>query len=99
MDEESKLTAEIKAFGSSEPATTPRVKEWIEQAKALSSQYFSADSMTRRKMVEIVGSNLFLKGRSIEFDWRKPWNLLPPKGENEKWWALTGSNRKREKCS
>lgn len=88
MDEESRIKSEIKAFECTEPATTPRVKEWIEQAKALSSQYFSASHTSKRKFVELVGSNIFLRDGTIEFDWRKPWNLLPPKVEIGIWWMI-----------
>ena len=92
MDEESRIKSEIKAFECTEPATTPRVKEWIEQAKALSSQYFSASHTSKRKFVELVGSNIILKDGKIDFSLRKPWNLLPPKGEIGIWWRIRESN-------
>ena len=98
MDEESRIKSEIKAFGCTEPATTPRVKEWIEQAKALSSQYFSAPNTSKRKFVELVGSNIILKDGKIDFSLGKPWNLLPPKGEIGIWWTLAGSNRTPQHC-
>jgi len=86
MDEESKLKAEIKAFGSAEPATTKRVKEWIEHAKALSSQYVNSSGPVRRKMVELVGSNIIYKDENLKFERRKPWTMLPPKDDLKLWW-------------
>ena len=85
MEEESRLKAEIKAFDKREPATTKIFKECIEQAKSLKSQYVFGSSLQKRKLVEIVASNIILGEKSIEFNWRKPWNLLPPKGEKERW--------------
>lgn len=39
-------------------------------------------------MVEMLASNLILNHGSIEYHWRKPWILLPKKGQIEKWSTL-----------
>ena len=82
MDDESKIKAQIKAFDKMEVATTPLLKECIEQTKNLSSLYHSVDfpgaGLRKRKLVEIVASNVILNDSSIGFNWRKPWNLLTP---------------------
>ena len=96
MDDESKIKAQIKAFDKMEVATTPLLKECIEQTKNLSSLYHSVDfpgaGLRKRKLVEIVASNVILNDSSIGFNWRKPWNLLPKKGEIEKWSEREDSN-------
>ena len=88
MEEESRLKAEIKAFDKMEPATTQIFKECIERGKSLKSQYVYGSETQKRKLVEIVASNIILGERSIGFNWRKPWNLLAKKGEIEKWSTL-----------
>ncbi len=42
----------------------------------------------KRKMVELVSSNLLLKDGTLEYHWRKPFDLLAIKGNLEDWRPL-----------
>ncbi|OFZ47064.1 MAG: hypothetical protein A2381_12750 [Bdellovibrionales bacterium RIFOXYB1_FULL_37_110] len=85
MEEESRLKVEIKAFDKKELATTQIFKECIERGKSLKSQYVLGSETQKRKLVEILASNLILNHGSVECCWRKPWNLLPKKGQVGYW--------------
>lgn len=41
----------------------------------------------KRKMVELVSSNLLLANGTLEYDWKKPFNMLAVKGDLEVWRA------------
>lgn len=97
MDEESRLKAQIKAFDKTEPATTQILKECIEQAKRLYSQFIYGSHMQKRKIVEMVASNIVLKEGKIDFERRKPWIWLPRRGKKEdflRWSGRLDSNQR-----
>lgn len=94
MEEESRLKAEIKAFDKKEPPTLQIFKECIERAKSLKSQYVFGSDLQKRKLVEILASNIILGGVSVSFRWRNPWVLLPKKGAKEKWSGRLDSNQR-----
>ena len=87
QEEESIINAQIKSFGPEAISTYEKLEKCIELAKTLYCKWFRAFSDEKRKLVEILASNLILNHGSIEYHWRKPWILLPKKGEIEKWSA------------
>jgi hypothetical protein len=46
----------------------------------------------KRKMVDLVSSNLLLADGTIEYRWRKPFDMLAVKGQEEKWCTGKESN-------
>ncbi len=52
----------------------------------------NANPEKKRKMVELVSSNLLLKDGSLEYHWRKPFDMLAVKGALENWRPLRDSN-------
>jgi hypothetical protein len=70
----------------------------IELAQRSDIAYKNASSVNKRKLVEIVASNLKLKNGSIEYHYRKPFDLLVNLSEKEKWWTEQGSNLRPQRC-
>ncbi|MBF0365311.1 MAG: hypothetical protein HQK50_07045 [Oligoflexia bacterium] len=64
----------------------------IELAKNAYQTYIRANSAVKRKMVEIVVSNLTISNGSIEYDYRKPFDLLANLGGKENWYTGEDSN-------
>lgn len=54
-------------------------------AQATENIYKNADSEKKRKLVEVVSSDLVLKNGSIEFTYRKPFDLLSDSSGKDKW--------------
>ena len=59
----------------------------IELAQRADIAYKKASSKSKRKLVEIVASNLTLRNGSLEYHYRKPFDLLVNLSEKEKWWT------------
>lgn len=64
----------------------------IELAQRAESIYENATPEKKRRMVEIVSSNLRLRDGSLEFDYRKPFDLLAVGPDFEKWRTREDSN-------
>jgi hypothetical protein len=47
---------------------------------------------------EIVSSNHVLKNGSIEFSFKKPFDILASGLQKENWWRISGSNRRPLTC-
>lgn len=64
----------------------------IELAQRTETFYKIATPAQKRKLVEIVSSNHVLRNGSIEFSYRKPFDLLAASTSEEKWWPRGESN-------
>ncbi len=64
----------------------------IELAKRTESTYKSASPETKKRLVQIVSSNHVLRNGTIEFTYRKPFDLIVESGGSEVWWPLRESN-------
>lgn len=58
----------------------------IELCQQAGMTYKNADPAIKRKMVDIVSWNLVLRNGSLQFDYRKPFDILAKCDSPEKWW-------------
>ena len=68
----------------------------IELAQRTEYIYKNATPEVKRRLVEIVSYNQTLKNGSVEFDYRKPFDMLAKpdtKDPSENWWSGTESNQ------
>jgi len=61
--------------------------ELIELVQHFEIIYKNATPNKKRRMVEIVSSNLVLRNGKLEFSYRKPFDMLVDSGGSEKWWS------------
>jgi site-specific DNA recombinase len=59
----------------------------IELAQHTETVYKKASAENKRKLVEAVSSNHKLRNGTIEFDYRKPFDLLAKSTPKENWWS------------
>ncbi|MBF0363232.1 MAG: recombinase family protein [Oligoflexia bacterium] len=64
----------------------------IELARNTIKTYRSANSETKRKLVEIISSNHILVNGSIGYDYKKPFDVLAKMDDVGKWWTVQGSS-------
>lgn len=69
----------------------------IELAQQTEKIYKSATPDVKRKLVEIVSSIHVLRN-GIEFEYRKPFDLLAKSGGGDGWWTRRGSNARPPEC-
>lgn len=65
----------------------------IELAQNTESIYKNAKPEVKRRLVEIISSNHVLKNGSIEFQYRKPFDILASATPKERWCCWPESNR------
>ena len=63
----------------------PPVRKALELSKALERLHFSANGDERRELVSHVCSNLFLRGKKVDFTYKKPFDLLAEGLQSAKW--------------
>ncbi len=66
--------------------------ELIELMQRSENIYKTATPEKKRKMVELVSSNLLLADGTLEYDWKKPFDMLAINGKIENWRAVKDSN-------
>ena len=64
----------------------------IELAQHTKTIYKNADPETKRRLVEIVSSNRYLRDATIEYSYKKPFDMLAKSPENGKWHTQQDSN-------
>ncbi|MDD5630113.1 MAG: hypothetical protein PHU21_13680 [Elusimicrobia bacterium] len=75
--EKVRLAEALKHLNKSDPSSyLPSVRKVLELSNRLKNLYFSATSEEKRELVNHVCSNLVLKGKKIEFTYKKPFDLL-----------------------
>lgn len=70
----------------------------IELAQHTESVYKNAPAEVKRKLVEIVSSNHVLRNGTIEFAYRKPFDILASATPKENWWTRQESNLRPLEC-
>ncbi|MBL6992103.1 MAG: recombinase family protein [Bacteriovoracaceae bacterium] len=86
-----RINNELELIQSEKDDYQDKAIKVIELAQRADIAYKKASSENKRKLVEIVASNLTLKNGSLEYHYRKPFNLLVNLSEKEKWWRIQGS--------
>ena len=81
------IASEIKAIEGSKDEYMHRGVELIELMQHSKIIYKRATPDRKRRLVELVSSNLLLADGSIEYHWNLPFNMLAIKGDFEKWRA------------
>lgn len=64
----------------------------IELTQQFEIAYKNLPSADKRKLLEFVGSNYVLKDGTIEFCYKKPFNVFADLPKNEKWWRCRELN-------
>jgi len=81
-----RLTESAKSLAESGPSSyLPTVRKMLELSKRLENLYLSATSEEKRELVNFVCSNLILRGKKIEYIYRKPFDLLAEGLHSAKW--------------
>ncbi len=84
--EKVRLTETARAMAESGPDSyLPTVRKALELSKHLENLYFSATADEKRELVNFICSNLFLRGKKIDYTYRKPFVLLAEGLSSAKW--------------
>jgi hypothetical protein len=83
---------EISSLKDSKDGYMERGVQLIELFQNAEIIYQNATPEKKRKMVELVSSNLLFVDGSVEFQWRMPFNLLAVNGSLERWCGRQESN-------
>lgn len=84
--EKVRLTESAKSLAESGPSSyLPTVRKMLELSKRLENLYFSATSEEKRELVNFVCSNLILRGKKVDFIYKKPFDLLAEGLQSAKW--------------
>ena len=86
------IIAEINSLKDSTDEYMSRGVQLIELMQHSEIIFKNATPEKKRKMVELVSSNLLLANGNLEYHWKKPFNLLAVKGDLENWRARKDSN-------
>jgi len=74
--EKASLEEKAKRLEASGPASyLPTARKLLELSKRLENLYFSANQAERRELLDTVCSNFFLRGKNLDFTYRKPFDL------------------------
>lgn len=90
--EHAKLMDEIGGLKDEKDEYMQRGVQLIELMQNAEIIFKNATPEKKRKMVELVSSNLMLKDGTLEYQWRKPFDMLAVKGDLVKWRSLGDSN-------
>jgi hypothetical protein len=83
---------EIDSLAEAKDEYMQRGVQLIELMQHSEIIFKNASADKKRKMVELVSSNLLLKDGTLEYHWRKPFDLLAIKGNLEDWRPQPDSN-------
>ena len=86
--EHSQIVGEISSLKDSTDEYMTRGIQLIELMQHAEMIFKNATPEKKRKMVELVSSNLLLKDGTLEYHWRKPFEMLAIKGDLEGWRPL-----------
>jgi len=90
--EQERIQNQISSMAGQKDEYLNRGVELIELVQHFETLYEKASPEKKRKMVELVSSNLVLKNGTIEYSYRKPFDILVESGGNEKWCGRQESN-------
>ncbi len=86
-DEQAQIQDQINGLTGEKDEYIQKGVQVIELVQHFESIYKNATPEKKRKLVEIVSSNHVLRNGSLEFDYRKPFDILVESGGKEKWWS------------
>ena len=98
LSEIAEVRRQIDSIGNAKQDYIEKGVQLIELARNAHQIYKSGSSQVKRKLIEIISSNYVLKNGSIEFEYRKPFDILAKSGGNENWWTGRGSNPRPLHC-
>ncbi len=90
--EREQVLGEMKALNDQTDEYMSRGVELIELMQNAEIIFKNAPPEKKRKMVELVSSNLLLADGTLEYHWRKPFDMLAIKGDLENWRARKDLN-------
>ncbi len=90
--EQKKIKNEMEALSDEKQEYIQNGVLLIELAQRTESTYKSATPEVKRRLVEIVSSNHVLRNGTIQFEYRKPFDILAKSHPSEVWWAQQDSN-------
>ena len=90
--EHAKIVGELDALKNSTDEYMQRGVTLIELMQHSEIIFKKATPEIKRKMVELVSSNLLLKDGTLQYHWRKPFNMLAVRGDFEIWRSHGDSN-------
>ena len=90
--EREKITSELNAIDNSKDEYMQRGVTLIELMQQSENIYKNASPEKKRKLVELVSSNLLLANGTLEYHWRLPFNMLAINGQKGKWHTRQDSN-------
>lgn len=86
QSEKVRLTESARSLDESGPSSyLPTVRKMLELSKRLDKLFFSATSEEKRELVNFVCSNLILRGKKVDFIYKKPFDLLAEGLHSAKW--------------
>lgn len=88
------VICEFESLADSQDEYMQRGVQLIELMQHTEIIFKNATPEKKRKMVELVSSNLLLKDGTLEYHWRKPFDMLAVKGNLEDWRAEAENLRK-----
>lgn len=83
--EREQILEELKSLNDSTDEYMQKGVSLIELIQHAEIIFKNATPEKKRKMVDLVSSNLLLADGTLEYHWRKPFNLLAINGNLEKW--------------
>ena len=83
--EHANIGTEYDSLMDSQDEYMQRGVELIELMQHSGIIFKNATAEKKRKLVELVSSNLLLRDGTLEYLWKKPFDLLAVRGKNENW--------------
>ena len=90
--ERASIVTEFDSVMDEQDAYMQRGVELIELMQQSEIIFKNATPEKKRKLVELVSSNLLLKDGSLHYHWKKPFDMLAIKDKNENWRPHGDSN-------
>ena len=90
--EREKINSELLSMDDQKQEYIEKGVLLIELAQRTVTVYQNAKPEVKRKLVDIVSLNLVLTNGTIEYHYRKPFDILADSGPKEKWWRRRESN-------
>ncbi len=90
--EQQRIVDEILALKDTKDEYMQRGVTLIELMQHSEIIFKNSTPEIKRKMVELVSSNLLLANGNLEYHWRKPFNMLAVRGNLEEWRTRKDSN-------
>ncbi len=92
LRERDKINQELSSMEDQKQEYIEKGVLLIELAQRTVNVYRNAKPEIKRKLIDIVSLNLVLKNGTIEYHYRKPFDLLADSGKDGEWWRRRESN-------